>query len=185
MSIEFNAWKKDVIEFGKREGVETKLKKHPSAGTDVEFYTATITFRFKENDLIITQGATKYDYCYCTLSNLQFEYKAKTLEKFYLYIYRQDFLSRIFSRNKIKVDNELFDKTFNIKSSHSSIALKLFKKDNVQRLFLSFPYLIFNIRTEDNLMHIVLKDARNKQYINKEMQELLAVFKWIIDIVLT
>ena len=184
MLIQFDIWRKDIIEFGRKEGIETKITKHPSVGSKVEFYSATILIEYEGSEIIIKQGAKKYDYSNCSISDLKFEYKTTFLENFYLYIYRQNFFSRIFSKNKIIVGNELFDRTFNVKCSHRSIALKLFKKESIQQLFLSEPSLLFNISTNDKITTIVLKNLRNNLYSHQEIQQLLSIFKLIVEIVL-
>ena len=181
MPVEFETWKKGLVEFGKKEEGVLKINKHPSMGVDEDYFTANISHKYKGDDLIVSQACTKYDYCYCGPGNLKFEYNLKFEEKFHLYIYQRDFLSNFFSRKKIKTGNDTFDKAFIIESSNKTIALNLFKEEKIQKLFLSFPYLMFNIRTKNNLTSIVLKDMRHRYHAVKELHELLVVFKYIVD----
>ena len=181
MPIEFETWKKDFVEFGKKEEGVLKINKHPSMGVDEDYFTANISHKYKGNDLIVSQGCTKYDYYYCGPGNLKFEYNLIFEEKFHLYIYQRDFLSNIFSRKRIKTGNNAFDKAFIIESSNKTIALNLFKEEKIQKLFLFFPCLVFNIGTKNNLTSIVLKDTRHKCHAVRELRELLIVFRYIVD----
>jgi hypothetical protein len=111
-----------------------------------------------------------------------------TIEKsvrsdFYLHFWQRGLIERIFSKNKINSGNLTFDKMFSAKSNNANLTNSIFNNQNVQELFVTNKFLVFNVNSKKGIIKIKLKNMELKKYKTEEIEKYYNNLLYINDLI--
>lgn len=103
-------------------------------------------------------------------TGLTFVVKKTVRSDFYLRFWQRELIDRIFSKNKLNSGNPDIDKKFSVKSNNPNLTDSIFRYKEIQNLFLTNKFFIFNISCKDRNMEIKLKNMELKKYDLNEIE---------------
>ncbi len=133
----------------------------------------------KENENSVLKLNQTFSYFFSDPENLVIitgltcKIEKKVNVNYNLSFWEKGLFERMFKTNWINSGNMEFDKKYSAKSSDFVKTSRLFLNKEVQKLFLDNSYLIFNVKTENAIMTIKLKDNKHEVYTSESMMDLI------------
>lgn len=111
-------------------------------------------------------------------------YESSVSRDIELSIWEKDFFERIFKSNRIHSGNSLFDSAFSGYSNDKEFMNKVFQDYEIQNILLKERLLILNVKTENSILRISLKNMHDAYYTVEELEHNYKKFKYIVERVL-
>lgn len=158
-------------EIAKKYNGEFKIKR--SAGNELEIHFTTIPHKKWEIGISVSDSRP-----------LKFMIEFSSSQNFKLTLSWEDFIERVirkFSKPRIQVGWQKFDKQYLIKSNRSDLVKKIITKE-IQEVLLKYNVYSISYQTDSSEKTSELISVIQKQAGNKEMiYELIDMFKLLID----
>jgi hypothetical protein len=171
--------KSDVLnvfkEFSKKIDAQLNYsaKSDINSGGAIKYLTISIVKKLDAGKIEINQS---FSYLFSQSEELNVQtgltliVKKTVRSDFYLHFWQRELIDRIFLKNRLNSGNSDFDKKFSVKSNNPNLTDSIFRYKEIQNLFLTNKFLVFNISCKDRNMEIKLKNMKLKKYDLDEIE---------------
>ncbi|WP_461641627.1 hypothetical protein [Labilibaculum euxinus] len=154
--------------------LNTQKKSEIDSGGTLKYLTISIEKEIENSKIKINQT---FSYLFSQPEEINVQTGLSlTIEKpvranFYLHFWQRELFDKIFSLNKINSGNPDFDKRFSVKSNNPNLIKTIFNNQEIQNLFLTSRFLVFNVTSKDRIIKIKLKNMDLKKYEDEEIEK--------------